>query len=240
MDIAVISDTGLYRKKNEDYSLVMKSYGLFVVCDGMGGHKGGEIASRLAVESIREYMLNEIGDKPIDNPIAVVNTAIKKANQIIWAQGQANPEWHEMGTTITAALLKENRLSIANVGDSSLYIMHDNILKKVTRDHTLAEQMVNDGLMKKEHKRNSAYNHILTRALGVQPEVNIDNFEATIHYQDIILLCSDGLSDMLEEKEIAEILQINTSIEKNASMLLDAALEKGGYDNITIILVRIN
>lgn len=240
MEFAVISDTGLLRKQNEDHYLVMESHGLFAVCDGMGGHKGGEIASRLAVDCIREYMVNEVADNNIDAPIAVINAAIQKANRLIWSEGQGNPEWHEMGTTITAALLKKKQLSIANVGDSSLYICRNGKLKKLTRDHTLAEQMVNDGLIKQQEKRNSAYNHILTRALGVQQEVQIDNFETNLYTGDIILLCSDGLSDMLDENEIAAVLQPDGSVHKEARQLLDAALGNGGFDNITIILLRIN
>lgn len=240
MEFAVISDTGLLRKQNEDNYLVMESYGLFAVCDGMGGHKGGEIASRIAVDCISEYMANEVGNNSIANPLEVLNKAIQKANHVIWQQGQGNPEWHEMGTTVTAALLQKKHLFIANVGDSSLYLYRNGEMNKLTRDHTLAEQMVNDGLIKQEEKRNSAYNHILTRALGVQEKVKIDNFETTVNTGDIILLCSDGLNDMLDENEILDILQSGGSIQKETRRLLDAALGKGGFDNITIILLRIN
>lgn len=240
MEFAVISDIGLLRKQNEDHYLAMESCGLFAVCDGMGGHKGGEVASRLAVDCIREYIENEVSASYIENPVAVINNAIQKANFVIWSEGQENPEWHEMGTTITAALVINKQMSIANVGDSSLYIWRNENLKKLTRDHTLAEQMVSDGIIKQEEKRNSAYNHILTRALGVQQTVQIDNFEISLNQGDTILLCSDGLSDMLDEDEILAILQSDSSVQRLARKLLDAALAKGGYDNITIILLRIN
>jgi serine/threonine protein phosphatase PrpC len=240
MEFAVISDIGLLRKQNEDHYLAMDSHGLFAVCDGMGGHKGGEIASRLAVDCIREYIENEISTEYIENPVAVINNAIQKANYIIWSEGRENPEWHEMGTTITAALVNNQHMSIANVGDSSLYLCRSGNLKKLTRDHTLAEQMVSDGIIKQEEKRNSSYNHILTRALGVQQTVQIDNFEINLDQGDIILLCSDGLSDMLDEDEILAILQSGSSVQRLARQLLDAALAKGGYDNITIILLRVN
>ena len=239
MDIACISDTGLLREKNEDHYLIMDDYGLFVVCDGMGGHKGGEIASKLAVDCIKEYMLNLAADSLSDNHISVLNTAIFKANRLIWSQGQENPEWHEMGTTITAAMLEKEQLSIANVGDSSLYIFRNGKLKKITRDHTLAEKMVTDGLMKHAEKKSSAYNHILTRALGVQEDVLIDNFEYQLYTDDLVLLCSDGLSDMLEDNEIETVLNQEESVQKKVHTLVEAALKKGGYDNITIILLRI-
>jgi serine/threonine protein phosphatase PrpC len=180
-----------------------------------------------------KYKLNR------DDPISILNTAIDKANRLIWSQGQENPEWHEMGTTITAAMLRKNQLSVANVGDSSLYIFRNGKLKKTTRDHTLAEKMVTNGLLKHDEKKSSGYNHILTRALGVQEDVLIDNFEYRLYTGDLVLLCSDGLSDMLEDNEMAAILNQDENVQKNINSLLEAALKKGGYDNITIILLRI-
>lgn len=239
MDIAYISDIGLLRKRNEDHYLVMDKYGLFIVCDGMGGHKGGEIASTLAVENIEEYMLTLSANSLWEEPISILNAAICKANHLIWLQGQDNPEWHEMGTTITAAVINKKQLSVANVGDSSLYMFRNGKLKKITRDHTLAEKMVADGLLKNEDKKNSGYNHILTRALGAQEDVLIDNFEHRLYAGDLVLLCSDGLTDMLENNEIESILNQNDNLENSINTLLEAALKKGGYDNITIILLRI-
>jgi len=239
MDIAYISDIGLLRKRNEDHYLVMDKYGLFIVCDGMGGHKGGEIASTLAVENIEEYMLTLSANSLWEDPISILNAAICKANHLIWLQGQDNPEWHEMGTTITAAVINKKQLSVANVGDSSLYMFRNGKLKKITRDHTLAEKMVADGLLKNEDKKNSGYNHILTRALGAQEDVLIDNFEHRLYAGDLVLLCSDGLTDMLENNEIESILNQNDNLENSINTLLEAALKKGGYDNITIILLRI-
>lgn len=239
MDIAYISDIGLLRKRNEDHYLVMDKYGLFIVCDGMGGHKGGEIASTLAVENIEEYMLTLSANSLWEDPISILNAAICKANHLIWLQGQENPEWHEMGTTITAAVINKKQLSVANVGDSSLYMFRNGKLKKITRDHTLAEKMVADGLLKNEDKKNSGYNHILTRALGAQEDVLIDNFEHRLYAGDLVLLCSDGLTDMLENNEIESILNQNDNLENSINTLLEAALKKGGYDNITIILLRI-
>ena len=239
MDIAYISDIGLLRKRNEDHYLVMDKYGLFIVCDGMGGHKGGEIASTLAVENIEEYMLNLSANSLWEEPISILNAAICKANHLIWLQGQDNPEWHEMGTTITAAVINKKQLSVANVGDSSLYMFRNGKLKKITRDHTLAEKMVADGLLKNEDKKNSGYNHILTRALGAQEDVLIDNFEHRLYAGDLVLLCSDGLTDMLDDNEIETILNQQENLQKSLNTLLDTALTKGGYDNITIILLRI-
>jgi len=239
MDTAYISDIGLLRKNNEDHYLVMDEYGLFAVCDGMGGHKGGDVASKMAVDCLHEYILNLAADSLTQNPISVLNAAIQKANHLIWLQAQGNSELHEMGTTITAAAIKKKQLAVANVGDSSQYVFRNGSLKKITRDHTLAEKMVADGLLKNEDKKNSGYNHILTRALGAQEDVLIDNFEHRLYAGDLVLLCSDGLTDMLENNEIESILNQNDNLENSINTLLEAALKKGGYDNITIILLRI-
>ncbi len=239
MDTAYISDIGLLRKNNEDRYLVMDEYGLFAVCDGMGGHKGGDVASKMAVDCLHEYMLNLAADSLRQNPISVLNAAIQKANHLIWLQAQGNSELHEMGTTITAAMIRKKQLAVANVGDSSLYIFRNGKLEKVTRDHTLAEKMVADGLLKNEDKKSSGYNHILTRALGIQEEVKIDNFEHQLYRGDLVLLCSDGLTDMLDDNEIETLLNQEENVQKSLDTLLDTALTKGGYDNITIILLRI-
>jgi serine/threonine protein phosphatase PrpC len=239
MDTAYISDIGLLRKNNEDHYLVMDEYGLFAVCDGMGGHKGGDVASKMAVDCLHEYMLNLAADSLNQNPISVLNAAIQKANHLIWLQAQGNSNLHEMGTTITAAIIRKKQLTVANVGDSSLYIFRNGKLVKVTRDHTLAEKMVADGLLKNEDKKSSGYNHILTRALGIQEEVVIDNFEQQLYRGDLVLLCSDGLTDMLDDNEIETILNQEENLQKSLNTLLDTALTKGGYDNITIILLRI-
>ena len=239
MDTAYISDIGLFRKNNEDHYLVMDEYGLFAVCDGMGGHKGGDVASKLAVDCLHEYMLNLAADSLSQNPISVLNAAIQKANYLIWLQAQGNLELHEMGTTITAAMIRKKQLAVANVGDSSLYVFRNGKLNKITRDHTLAEKMVADGLLKNEDKKSSGYNHILTRALGIQEEVVIDNFEHQLYKGDLVLLCSDGLTDMLDDNEIETILNQEENLHKSLNTLLDTALTKGGYDNITIILLRI-
>jgi len=239
MDTAYISDIGLFRKNNEDHYLVMDEYGLFAVCDGMGGHKGGDVASKLAVDCLQEYMLNLAADSLSQNPISVLNAAIQKANHLIWLQAQGNLELHEMGTTITAAMIRKKQLAVANVGDSSLYVFRNGKLNKITRDHTLAEKMVTDGLLKNEDKKSSGYNHILTRALGIQEEVVIDNFEHQLYRGDLVLLCSDGLTDMLDDNEIETILNQEENLHKSLNTLLDTALTKGGYDNITIILLRI-
>jgi protein phosphatase len=236
MKVVGITDIGLIRKKNEDNYLINESKRLFAVCDGMGGHKAGDIASGLAVQVIED----EVKKQALDITVRFLNTCIEKANKVIYQKGHENQEFHEMGTTLTAAVITNGNIQVANVGDSCLYLIRKDYIRKVTRDHTLAEQMVADGLLKNEELSTSAYNHILTRALGQDKEVLIDNFEERIYPGDIILICSDGLSDMLNSMEIMTIVNADIEdLDKASQELLDAALLKGGHDNITFILIRV-
>ena len=235
MKIGVISDIGLMRNKNEDNYLINQEQGLFIVCDGMGGHKGGEVASQIAIDVIDKYFQGNQDE----NQVTMLNKAIELANRVIWTKGKEHPQLYEMGTTITAAFLDNDQLTVANVGDSSLYIIRNDNIRKVTRDHTLAQQMVSDGLLPHEEVRASTYNHVLTRALGVEEEVIIDNFTEEILPGDFVMICSDGLSDMLDENEILSIIQTDKEVDSITCELLDQALQKGGHDNITVILMRL-
>lgn len=232
-----ISDQGLIRQRNEDSFFIRESKGLFVVCDGMGGHKSGHVASRLAVDIVARETDN------IDNNrlVEVIDEIIRKANQKIWEVGQKDPECREMGTTITVAIINENTLYVRHIGDSRLYIIRGNNIRQVTEDHTLAEQMVKDGLLSAQELSNTSYNHILTRALGIDEDVQIDHYVESLVVGDIILLCTDGLSDMLKDEEILEVVSslAYENMEQTAQKLVDKALERGGHDNITVILIGI-
>lgn len=238
MQAAGISHIGLVRKKNEDKYIMDLQQQLFVICDGMGGHKGGKVASAIATQVIeRHFITSDVTDK-----MAALNAAIKAANLKIWRVGSKKAEFHEMGTTATAAVIEDDRLLIAHVGDSSLFLLRDNQIAKITVDHTLAHQMVIDGLLKESEVRTCSYNHILTRAVGVQENVKIDNYTEIIQPGDHIIICSDGLTDMLEEDEISAITNENSAAadaEKIAETLVATALNKGGYDNITVIVLYI-
>lgn len=238
MQAAGISHIGLVREKNEDKYIMDLQQKLFVICDGMGGHKGGKIASAMAAQVIeRQYTSNDEQDRSV-----ALNAAINAANQKIWQVGSDNPEYQEMGTTATAAVIEDERLIVAHVGDSSLFLLRDGQICKITTDHTLARQMVMDGLLDEDEVRTCSYNHILTRAVGVQENIEIDNYTEIIQPGDQIILCSDGLTDMLAEEEMLEIMNENKAAadpEQLARALVDAALNKGGYDNITIIVLVI-
>jgi protein phosphatase len=229
-----ISNIGLVRESNQDTFLMERDIGLYLVCDGMGGHKGGDVAANLAIQAIQQ----SLDSYDSQNALKWLNQSVMEANQLIQDWSQKDPELFEMGTTLTAALINERELIIAHVGDSRLYRINQQGIKQLTRDHTLAQQMIRDGLL--EGSSDNAYNHILTRALGIETKVVIDNFIEPLDPGDIILLCTDGLSDMLEESDIFTILgEYGTDLEGAAQKMLDSALKNGGYDNITLILIRV-
>lgn len=237
MKVVGISDVGLVRRKNEDAFWIDENQGFFLVCDGMGGHRGGEVASRMAVQTISQSMK---GFSSSDAQQRLIQ-AIRTANQAILKAGLENEHLFEMGTTVTAALVDGSRLLVANVGDSGVFLIRSNSIRKITRDHTLAEEMLSHGILKPDEMRENAYNHILTRALGINDQVEIDIFNEDIIPGDILLMCSDGLTDMLIPEEILEIVLANSSdLEIAANRLIGKALQKGGFDNVTIVLLCFN
>lgn len=237
MKVVGISDIGLVREKNEDAFLIDEDQGFFLVCDGMGGHRGGQVASHMAVQTIKQSM---DGFSPANAKQRLIH-AIEEANRAVLKAGLENENLFEMGTTITAAVIKGSQLIVANVGDSSVFLIRNDTIRKITRDHTLAEEMLANGILEPGEMRNSAYNHILTRALGIDEEVEIDIFIEDIMPGDIILMCSDGLTDMLIPEEILNIIKGHDSdLEMAGRQLLCEALQKGGFDNITIILLGFN
>ncbi len=233
MRVVGITDIGLHRKRNEDHFFIDQDKRVFVVCDGMGGHKGGDVASRLAVETIQENLIFSVAEEIIP----ALQTAAKMANQIIWEKGKSDDTLYEMGTTLTAAVIHDGNIVVAHVGDSSLYLFKEDQLIKITQDHTLAQQMLNDGLLKKEDMRSNVYNHVLTRAVGVESEVEVDIYQEEIQIGDWVLICTDGLTDLIEDESIYDLLRGADDPKIVAQELLNMALNNGGYDNITIVLL---
>lgn len=230
-----ISDIGLIRQKNEDSFLVDQKKGLFAVCDGMGGHKGGEVASHLAIQTITE----NVCFNTVDEARQALTSAIEKANTIIHQEGLKNIDLQDMGTTVTAVAIIDDQIVAAHVGDSSLFLIQGDNAIKITRDHTLAEKMVTDGLLNAEKKHRNAYNHILTRAVGTTDNIVIDIFVRELTQGDIIMLCTDGLTDLLEEPDIIRIVADQNDLSLAAQELINLALSRGGHDNITTILISV-
>jgi protein phosphatase len=165
--------------------------------------------------------------------------AVKEANRAVYEKGQSDESLYEMGTTLTAAVIYDGSLVIAHVGDSSLFLYQEGKLRKITRDHTLAEQMLSDGLLMQEDMKSNGYNHVLTRAVGVESQVEVDIYQLEVTKGDWILLSTDGLTDLVTDKEICEYLESADDPQDTAQALVDLALRKGGYDNITIVLLSV-
>ncbi len=233
MEVIGLSNIGLVRERNEDNYYIDKNRQIFIVCDGMGGHKGGDVASKLAVDTVVGVISNQANISQY-----LLNEAIKKAHYNIWQQGQNNPDLFRMGTTIILAHITNDTLHLHHVGDSRAYLVRGQSLTRLTNDHTLAAEMEKSGI--DENKRKS-YNHILTRALGINEDLVIDNIILDLQDDDIILLCSDGLTDLLTDVEILNIIKSNINqIPIIGRNLISAAIDNGGNDNVTLILIQIN
>lgn len=234
-----ITDVGMKRKVNQDYvfgeeNAIGSLPNLFIVADGMGGHNAGDYASRFCVESVIESIKNS-NQK---TPIGIIEVAITNANNLLIEESRKNSDLEGMGTTFVLATIMGDILYVANIGDSRLYVIHDDI-KQITEDHSLVEEMVKTGEIERKDARLHPNKNIITRALGANSQVVPDFFEVNITKEDTILMCSDGLSNMMDDEDIFGIIkEYPDDIEKAASKLIETANEYGGNDNIAIIIVR--
>jgi PPM family protein phosphatase len=228
------TDTGLVRSVNQD--LAVETSTLFAVADGMGGHAGGEVAARLAVDALAAAF----GRQPTG---AGLSQAVTEANAVVWQHSQENPELRGMGTTLTAVgLVNEDGhdvLALVNVGDSRSYRFHDGELSQITTDHSLAEEMVRSGELTTAEAAVHPHRHILTRALGVSSDVAVDLWRIQPMRGDRFLLCSDGLTNELELSQISEVLASVPDPSRAADLLVQAARTHGGSDNITVVVVDV-
>jgi protein phosphatase len=225
------SDTGLQRRANEDSFFVRAP--LFVVADGMGGAQAGEVASRLAAEAFAGGLPDHGTSEER------LETRVRDANRRIHEVSHEDRTLNGMGTTITAAYLEDDELALAHVGDSRAYLLRDGELTRLTRDHTLVEELVRRGELTEEEAAEHPQRSIITRALGPEPDVDIDLHTHPVRAGDVLLLCSDGLTGMIGEDEVTEILARTPSLRDAGRALVDAANEAGGRDNITVVLFRL-
>jgi protein phosphatase len=243
-----LSDVGRVRTNNEDSFRIVEALNLFILSDGMGGEAHGEVASAMAVDVINKYCEAEKEDSGatvldevpanISSRTRRLKNAVVQANFRIFQSAQKNPEQRGMGATITALWLKDTLLSIAHVGDSRAYLLRNGNLQQLTNDHSLVAEQVRRGLITPQQAEESEMQSVLLRALGAHPEVEIDVDEVEIIPRDVLLLCSDGLTRMVTEPEIAGALQAETVPSAAAERLIALANENGGVDNITVIVVR--
>ncbi|CAN5254662.1 protein phosphatase 2C domain-containing protein [soil metagenome] len=246
---AGLSDRGLKRSHNEDSLSVVPDLGLFVVADGMGGHNAGEVASRQAIESIVEFLRDAPGEgdtwplppnpelTPTENKIA---GAVKLANRDVCKLSMEHPEYHGMGTTLVGVLLDppNEGVSIAHVGDSRCYRLRNGKLDKLTLDHSWVEEQLQRGIITVEEAKNHRWKNVITRALGNKLEVEVEVQSQKVADGDLLLLCSDGLSGMVEHELLEQIMVANPDLEECAQSLIKAANDNGGHDNISLILIR--
>jgi PPM family protein phosphatase len=226
-----MTDTGRQRRDNEDSMYVRAP--VFVVADGMGGAQAGEVASRMAVEAF-EQGLPESG-----SPEERLADRVREANRQIHELSHTDLERHGMGTTLTAAYLDDSHLAIAHVGDSRAYLFRDGELQRLTQDHSLVGELVRKGKLTEEQAEEHPQRSIITRALGPEPSVEVDTWTYPVRDRDVLLLCSDGLTSMITEDKIAEVLESSSSLNDAAARLISEANAAGGRDNITVVLTRL-
>lgn len=234
-----MTDVGRRREMNQDYmftseTAVGKLPNLFIVADGMGGHKAGEYASKFTVDT----MVDIIRNAEKEEPVAAIKQAVTEANRLLIKEAEADESKAGMGTTVVAATLMDKTLYAANVGDSRLYVLNQDTITQITRDHSLIEEMIRLGEMDKADAKDHPDKNIITRAVGVSPELAIDFFEIEINNGDIILLCTDGLTNMIEDEDIRRIVLSQRDIVERTEKLIETANENGGRDNITVVLLE--
>jgi PPM family protein phosphatase len=244
-----VTDVGRVRSNNEDCYKIVEPLNLYVLSDGMGGEAHGEIASAMAVETVVKHCL-DFEANPAATVIGVVQpnwsgftkrllTAVHLANRNIFKSAEENPDQHGMGATLTAVWINGTKLSIAHVGDSRAYLLRGGSLLQLTKDHSLVAEQVRRGILTSAEAEESDMQSVLLRALGAQAEIEVDAEEHTLFPRDMLLLCSDGLTRMVTEPEIAGTLQSESDLTRVAEKLIELANERGGPDNITVIGVRL-
>ena len=233
------TDIGRKRELNEDYIYqTVENIGsldnLFIVADGMGGHKAGDFASKNTVETLVREISFAHEDKEIT---AIIKAAIDKANAYIFKCSEENFEMRGMGSTLVVCTVQDKTAIIANVGDSRLYLIREGEILQITKDHSYVEEMVKLGEINREEARNHPDKNIITRAIGVKNDVNADFFTVDLKNKDKLLLCSDGLTNMLVDSEILDYIE-NFELEEAVNKLVEEANNKGGRDNISVVLVE--
>jgi protein phosphatase len=243
-----ITDIGRKRQKNEDSYLVNDKIQLYVVADGMGGHAGGEFASKLAVSTVEEIIKgNDVPPAAQESYFhsddgeteeSKLKRAITQAGSVICQRAIEEPELRGMGTTATVLFLDDSRAYVAHVGDSRAYCVRDEGIIQITEDHSLVNEQLKSGLITEEEAKTHQLKNIITRSVGVQEEVEVDTIVWEVRVNDTFVLCSDGLSNMIQNEEIGQYI-IGATVEDAARKLVDLANERGGDDNISLIIVKV-
>ena len=244
-----LTDTGKIRDHNEDMIGAEGDIGLFVLADGMGGYNAGEVASGIAVKTITNLVRDAVGREDLtapdpatglSRPSIILRDAIHRANKIIYHTSKTQPQCEGMGTTVVACIFYDNRISMAHVGDSRLYRLRDNRFEQMTLDHSLLQELVDRGFYSQEEAQRATNKNYVTRALGVEQSVEVEINEQPVHKSDYYVLCSDGLSDMIEDEDIhLTISTFSANLDRVAKQLIQLSNDNGGRDNISVIMTHI-
>ena len=233
-----ITDTGILREMNQDYFFasddpVGNLPNLYIVADGMGGHKAGDYASRYTTQR----MVASVSRSPGEEPVTILQEAITTANKLLIEEAAEDEAKRGMGTTLVAATILDGKLYVANIGDSRLYVVGSKI-RQITRDHSYVEEMVRIGELDRADARNHPDKNIITRAIGAKADVEADFFEVELQEGDRIVICTDGLTNMVEDEVIRNIVSCDISIEEKTELLVKTANQNGGRDNITVMIIE--
>jgi PPM family protein phosphatase len=245
-----ITDVGMKRTNNEDNYLINDELNLFVVCDGMGGHVGGEYASAIAVNTVEEVLSSieidpdlKVTDIDVDNPVELqrekIRYAIRLAGKRIYEKALAEPEYKGMGTTAVVMLVDSGNAFLAHVGDSRIYLVREGRIEQLTEDHSLVNEKVRAGVLSAEEAKTHRLRNIITRSLGYTEDVEIDTQVKAIRRGDRFVICSDGLSNLIQAAEIGELVQ-RQGPQASARELISTACERGGDDNVTVVVVKVD
>lgn len=234
------SDIGKVRELNQDYYYISQESDepkIYILADGMGGYKGGEIASRLATETVKQYILNNFSTtvKEKEEILKLIHNAVEYANMVVYEKAKENPELEGMGTTLEVCLIYNNKAYIGHIGDSRIYRIRKEVIRKLTKDHSYVQKLLEDKKITRDEAKTHPKKNMLTKALGCTPYVEPDLRARNFEKGDIFIICSDGLTNMVEEQRIYELAREN--VETAAEKLVSEANEAGGFDNITVIII---
>ncbi|KAB3535229.1 Stp1/IreP family PP2C-type Ser/Thr phosphatase [Alkaliphilus pronyensis] len=242
MNYGVITDIGKVRDINEDnYCIIDEKIKLFMVADGMGGHNGGEVASQIAIDTIKEHILKYLEDENEDESIkGIMFEAFNRANKEIYKRGMEDTECDGMGTTATLALYANNKMYLGHIGDSRGYLIRGGAIGQITQDHSLVAELLRKGSISEREAMKHPQKNIITKALGTNEEAKADIFKLDFNNGDVLVLCTDGLSNFVDKYEIEKTVLENDDCQKSCLQLVELANQRGGYDNITIIIIKNN
>lgn len=234
------SDIGKARELNQDYYYISspeETIDLYILADGMGGYKGGEVASRLATESAKKYIYDNFNqtEKQKEDILKLIKDAMIYSNMVVYEKSKENKELEGMGTTLEVCLIYNNKAYIGHIGDSRIYRIRKGVMRRLTKDHSYVQQLIEDGKITREEANTHPKKNMLTKALGCTPYVEPDIRARNIEKNDILIMCSDGLTNMVKEEQIYETIKDNPSTA--AEELIKQANDAGGYDNITVVII---